>query len=121
MSETHEYQFKLKVDPAKLAISLEAEDIINTLNEVKMLVDAHIERLTKELENTRMYKASYLREIEIEIAKQNGFLDALGNFVYLCGYDYYFFGGHPQSDAFAEHNEPGGKHQPTSYLDLQMP
>ena len=119
MSEEHGYQFKLTVNPVQKSIALDAANIIETLAAVETSINAYIKQLEIKLERSTVYKASYLRSIELEIAKQQGYLDAIGSVSHLCGYDYYFFNGKPQDDAFEECSSEY-EHQPKAFTSFAL-
>jgi hypothetical protein len=101
------YTFEVSVDPVKMSTTLDGANMINTMAQMRLEIEEYIEKRKKLLTHKKVYNKAFLKEVKLDIARQEGYIKGLQAIAYLCGYDFYFFDGAPQPDAFAEYAEDG--------------
>ena len=112
------YTFEVSVDPVKMSTTLDGANMINTMAQMRLEIEAFIEARKKLLAHEDVYKETFLKEVELDIARQESYIKALQAISYLCGYDFYFFDGAPQPDAFAEYAIDGCVNETTIWVDV---
>ena len=90
MKDEMKYQLKVTKNAENTELSVNCEDVVKTMLAMVNNLRDRGEEFEKRLGRTDVYKKDYLRRLELDIAYNKGFADALHAVAFMCGDDFYF-------------------------------
>lgn len=88
------YELKVMKSADNTDLFVNCEDVVRTMLAMFNNLRDRGEELEKRLGRADVYKKDYLRRLELDIAYNKGFADALHAVAFMCGDDFYFHEDH---------------------------